>query len=176
MLRGYLVVFCFWGYFGHFLRLRGYFQSFLGSRVFWFFFFLSFQGILVTFWLRVYIGHFLMPRGYLIHFQPLGAFWSSSQAKVFLVIFRFRWLLVFFQISMVFWSFFRHHRYISSFSCSGVFQPFFGWYGCFGHFFKFIRQVGLFLVLEAFQSFSRIIKLYFINFGLFLVPRVFWSF
>ena len=124
MLRGYLVVFSFWEYFGHFFRLRGYFWSFLGLRVLWFFF--SFQGISVTFWLMMYIGHFLMPRGYLIHFQPLGVFWSSYQAKgVFLVSFRFQWffglflgfngILVFFQASKVYQFFFMFREYFSHF-------------------------------------------------------------
>ena len=156
MLRGYLVVFIFWGYFGHFFQAQ---------RVFLVIFrlkctlvFLSFQGISVTFWLRVYIGHFLMPRGYLIHFQPSGAFWSSSQAKgVFLVIFRFRWffglflgfngILVFFQASKVYQFFFMFREYFS-------------------HLQGLLNYILLILVFFRFQGY----------FGLFQASRIFWSF
>ena len=175
MLRGYLVVFSFWEYFGHFFRLRGYFWSFLGLRVIWFFF--SFQGISVTFWLMMYIGHFLMPRGYLIHFQPLGVFWSSYQAKgVFLVSFRFQWffglflgfngILVFFQASKVYQFFFMFREY---------FSHFLGGRGVSVIFLSLLGKLAFFLVLGVFQSFSRIIKLYFINFGLFSCCRGYFS-
>ena len=125
MLRGYLVVFSFQGYFGHFFQAQRVFLVIFrlkGTLVF-----IKFPGYFGHFLAQGVYWSFLMPRGYVIHFQPLGVFWSSSQAKgVFLVIFRFRWffglflgfngILVFFQASRYISFFFFHIReYFSHF-------------------------------------------------------------
>ena len=62
-----MVIFRFWGYFGHFLGFSGILVIFYVS-----------VGILVIFWFRMYFGHFMGFGGILVIFWIPRGIWSFS--------------------------------------------------------------------------------------------------
>ena len=170
-------------YFGHNLGFRGFYQSFfflgfgviLVSGVFWSSY--MFRGILVIIQVSgVFNDHFFKRfLGYFGHFLGFGIFRSFFRFQGILVIFLgFRGISVFFQVLLVFWSFYWFQE--------GILVLFLVQGGYFSHF--FFQVFGgisiIFQVLGYFCNFFRFRGYfsYFLGFrGIsvtFQVSRVFW--
>ena len=133
MLRGYLVVFCFWGYFSHFLRFQGCIRLFQVLGVFWTFF--VFTGAFWSFFFNLwgYFGRIQVIEGILVFFRHGGYFG-------------------YFRCFGVRWSIFRFWGIFLSFSrfrgCIGLFLGIWCVQDIFlclrGHFGYFLRFMGVF--------------------------------